>query len=87
MGFPNPFRLLASYALYRWAKWRGYATHTTTSEESERWSKCSGCVFLMEGDQICGRCNCLLFAKIPLTMEQCPEGFWKRIWRKKTNGS
>lgn len=78
--FPNPFKLLWSWLVYRYARLNGFRTLATEHEQVTREWECIRCPFYQDG--ICGRCGCLTIAKIPLAQEKCPEGNWKRIWEK-----
>lgn len=86
MKIPNPFRFAVAMLRSGYARLRGYRVLTNQAEESERWGKCLRCPHRLPGPELlgdqCALCTCLLDAKVLLTMEQCPDGRWKRIWSK-----
>jgi hypothetical protein len=85
----NPLFLFAAAVRVAYARFRGYHTLVNISEERHRRHQCSMCPHRLPGPEIlgdqCGLCTCLLDAKVLLTMEKCPDGRWKRVWRKVPN--
>lgn len=79
----SPFRLAA--ALWRAFLWfcRGRPIITPEKIRLEREEKCRLCEH-READQ-CGLCTCLIFSKVMLSSEQCPDDppRWFRLSIKK----
>lgn len=76
--FPRAIR-----AVFRtlWFRIRGYEAIVDASEHEKRSDCCQGCVFRW-GEQ-CGQCGCFWEAKILLAAEECPDGQWKSVRRKR----
>jgi hypothetical protein len=89
MKFPNPIRFFVAMLRTGYARLRGYRILVNHAEEIHRWRRCELCPHRIKGPELigdqCGLCGCLLDAKVLLTMEQCPDNRWKRIWRKGPN--
>jgi hypothetical protein len=89
MKFPNVFRFFLAGLRTGYAKLRGYRVLVNEEEEQHRWRRCEICPHRINGPELigdqCALCTCLLDAKLLLTMEKCPDGRWKRIWRKSPN--
>lgn len=43
--------------------------------------KCETCKFNDEGQ--CALCDCLILAKVMMSLEKCPDGRWFPVWIKK----
>lgn len=86
MKIPNPFRFVVAMLVVGYARLRGYRALVNPAEEINRWHECRRCPHRIPGPELlgdqCGRCGCLLDAKLLLTTERCPDNRWKRIWRK-----
>jgi hypothetical protein len=86
MKFPNPFRFVLAMARTAWARLRGYEMLVNEAEEFARWNICRRCPHRIVGPELigdqCGKCTCLLDAKVLLAMEECPIKKWKRVWRR-----
>jgi len=86
MKVPNPILFLLAMVRTCYVRLWGYRILVNEEEEKFRWRRCNICPHRIKGPEIigdqCGICSCLLDAKLLLTMEQCPDNRWKRIWRK-----
>lgn len=78
----SPFRLFAAALRTAWAKIAGYEVLAPEEIAADRLDVCSRCQFLT-GDHQCKICGCFIGLKTALALEQCPQGFWRRIWIKK----
>jgi hypothetical protein len=72
---------IGAFIRHRWAKLWGYDVMTPPGFMRRREETCNACPRFDEG--ICTACGCLVFAKIMLATEKCPEGRWNSIWRKR----
>ena len=79
-------RAIWAAILVAWARGRGYRMLANPDEENNRWVHCLTCPHRIPGPEIigdqCGKCGCLLVAKVLLTTERCPIKKWNRIWTK-----
>ena len=74
-------KFIKSMFLLKWARLTGRATLASSKEQQVRLDECLKCPQFEDGN--CRRCGCLVYAKIMLTTEQCPDKRWLRIWRKR----
>lgn len=70
-----------AFFLNQYAKWYGYDPIAPAHVITGRGRMCEGCDFAKEG--VCGKCGCLIMAKVMLATEKCPVGKWKRVWLPK----
>lgn len=83
MTFPDPFKFVIAMARSAWAKFAGYDILVTDNEQHARLFWCNPrCIAFDSASRQCKACGgCFVDAKTMLSMEECPRGLWRRVWR------
>jgi len=66
----------AAFVRSCWWQFCGYQVIASAWVMSDREHTCGVCPFRKE--DVCGKCGCLIYSKITLSSEECPEKFWRR---------
>jgi len=74
------WKFLVAMIIHQWAKWRGYEIFTPPGPLQYRDQQCHLCEENEEGQ--CRICKCLTLSKTLMALEDCPQGFWHRVWLK-----
>ena len=67
----------------KYAKLFGYVVLAPLPVEEARLAICENCPQFDVEDATCRKCGCLVYSKIALYTEQCPEKRWRRIWKRR----
>tara|TARA_R110000744_G_scaffold198345_5_gene317595 strand:- start:2538 stop:2810 length:273 start_codon:yes stop_codon:yes gene_type:complete len=54
--------------------------HVTHEEYEDRISICMGCPFVNYKEDRCNDCGCYIKIKARLKVEDCPQGYWRKLY-------
>lgn len=62
-----------------WLNIKSGFKHVTHEEYEDRLMVCHSCPFLNHKETQCTDCGCYVKVKARLKVEDCPQGYWKRL--------
>lgn len=74
------FHFFAAIVRMKWAHLRGYVVVASPAMRALRKDLCDLCPENRDGE--CRKCGCFIEAKVSVNTEECPRGYWDRIWTK-----